>query len=177
MACDTDKWRKRRHWDPRVIDNRMDAWSLGFANRGQIASAWWLVSDTAQTENPWKWLDGGLLLSPAPVPVFLQAQFIYGSQAGPLTRLAWFGFNGFTDEQVESGVSFSVEMQVVAYMFDAIGGESVTAISPLKTMAPATNRAFSFQPMTKTGGLPIVTNPPLGTWELTPLDGCHDCQT
>jgi len=175
MGCDVAKWRKKRQWEPVVSDPRMDAWSLGFRNKGTFASACWMESDTTQTENGWLWLNGGILLEPALIPELAQAEFVKNKTTiGNFYRVS-FGWDGYVVQQVVSGVPYSVRFTIVIGILNILGGDTATCVTELYSLAPSTNRAFSFVPMERSGDSFPPFNAPLGSWEITPLDRCHDC--
>jgi len=177
MGCDVAKWRKRRQWEKRVTDPRQDAWSSGFANRGQVASHWWLATETIQSNAWWSWLDGGLLLSPGNPINPLEENIFYKYQNG--TTFVWvtMTFDGFNAIQPNNGPGYTVELLLSFHIVEALTQTNSFWTSTSQFLIPTTNRAMSFSPVTgPTVAIPPV-NPPEGFWIATPLDTCHQCST
>lgn len=177
MGCDVDKWRKRRQWEPKVTDDRQDAWSVGFANLGQVASHWWLKSDTTQSNAWWTWLDSGILLSPSNPLVAREQDVFYKYQSGLVTCWVTVDFTGFNSVQPDLGTGHTVLLVLTFNIYEPLTQTDVYWSVEARFLIPTTNRAFSFDEIYG-GFIPIPpTYPPIGAWELTPLDRCHDCTT
>jgi len=175
MPCDIARYRKYRHWDTVRRDDRLDPWSMGFLNKGQVPHDWWLVNTTTQTDPDWNWVNDGVVLYPNPVSPRSVPWWWYPRVVGVFTSIVNLFVVGSPVLLYDGGNPYNVRLTIAIQNNDFLGGVSATIGNDLLVTAPTTVRSFTFQEFNRFGDSFPPFGFPLGSWELIPLDRCHQC--
>jgi len=175
MACDIARYRKYRHWDTALANRQSDAWSMGFLNKGQVAEYFWAINSTPQAESGWAFVNSGFVLTFSPAANPNLARWSFNFTAGTNLFFCSLLSVGSPTQLIDSGVPYSVTLTLSINIVNPVLGENCSNITFLRTFSPNTVRAFSFNPMSRSGDNFNPAGPPLGSWEIIPLDRCHEC--